>query len=144
MFKSQEDQIDVLGVGVEAPEQLGQFEAVGFRSAAGGRRAIDMLRMLSFDLVLVSSQLPDMGVWDFLRHLRTALPRQRWAFVGGPISEEQESMIRMYGATTIFDQAPTTQQLLNVTARLRARAIANVLSGRFGKKTPSAAGYLAV
>jgi len=136
MFKSQDDQMDVLGVGVKAPQPVGGFELVGFCGAAGGRRAIDMLRTLRFDLVLVGSNLPDMNVWDFVRHMRTALPRQRWAWVGGGLSEEQESMVRMFGATTIFDEAPTTEQLLNVTARLRARAIANVLSGRFRQKPP--------
>jgi hypothetical protein len=72
-----------------------------------------------------------MSTWDFLRHIKTAWPQQKWALVGGPISEQQEITARMFGATTLFDATPTSNELLNLTARLREQAIANVLSGRF-------------
>jgi DNA-binding response OmpR family regulator len=90
-----------------------------------------MLRVLSFDFLLVGLKLPDMSTWDFLRHLKTALPQQKWALVGGPITEQQEVTARMFGATTLFDATPTSNELLNLTARLREQAIANVVSGRF-------------
>ena len=49
-----------------------------------------MLRMVSFDVVLVGLKLPDMSAWDFLAHLKTAFPHQKWALVGGPVTEQQE------------------------------------------------------
>jgi DNA-binding response OmpR family regulator len=131
MFKCQEDQVTVLGICVDQPVVSGRSAELNFHSVHSGRRSIDMLRMLSFDFLLVGLKLPDMSTWDFLRHIKTAWPQQKWALVGGPISEQQEITARMFGATTLFDATPTSNELLNLTARLREQAIANVLSGRF-------------
>ncbi|MGD1276339.1 MAG: hypothetical protein ABR964_03845 [Tepidisphaeraceae bacterium] len=131
MFKSQEDQVAVLGICVDPPAKAGRSALLNFQAVHSGHRAIDMLRMLSFDFLLVGLKLPDMAVWDFLRHLKTAWPYQKWALIGGPVSEQQEITARMFGSTTLFDTTPTTGELLNLTARLREQAIANVLSGKF-------------
>jgi DNA-binding response OmpR family regulator len=131
MFKSQEEQVAVLGICVDEPAKIGRHEGLNFLTAHSGRRAIDMLRMLSFDFLLVGTKLPDISVWDFLRHLKTAHPHCKWALIGGPISEQQEITARMFGATTLFDTTPSSNELLNLTARLREKAIANVLAGRF-------------
>lgn len=131
MFKVQDDQVAVLGICVDPPAMVGRSAELNFQAVHTGRRSIDMLRVLSFDFLLVGLKLPDMSTWDFLRHLKTALPQQKWALVGGPISEQQEVTARMFGATTLFDATPTSNELLNLTARLREQAIANVVSGRF-------------
>jgi len=44
---------------------------LNFCSVRSGRRAIDMMRMLSFDLVVVGMRIPDLSTWDFLRRIRT-------------------------------------------------------------------------
>jgi DNA-binding response OmpR family regulator len=131
MFKSQEDQVAVLGICIDPPAKVGRSALLNFQAVHSGHRAIDMLRMLSFDFLMVGLKLPDMAAWDFLRHLKTAWPHQKWALVGGPVSEQQEVTARMFGATTLFDTTPTTGELLNLTARLREHAIANVLNGKF-------------
>jgi DNA-binding NarL/FixJ family response regulator len=133
MFKVQEENVAVLGICIDQPLLVGRVEGLNFHSSHSARRAIDMLRMLSFDFALVGLKLPDMSTWDFLRHLKTAWPQQKWALVGGPITEQQELTARMFGATTLFDTTPTSHELLNLTARLRERAIANVLNGRFDR-----------
>jgi DNA-binding response OmpR family regulator len=131
MFKCQEDTVAVLGICVDAPQMVGRNAELDFHAAHSGRSSIGMLRMLSFDFLLVGLKLPDMSTWDLLRHLKTAWPQQKWALVGGPITDQQEITARMFGATTIFDTTPTSHELMNLTARLRERAIAQVLSGRF-------------
>jgi DNA-binding NarL/FixJ family response regulator len=130
MFKQTEEQFAVLGVCVDKPAMYGRVEGLNFVSATNSRRAIDMLRMLHFDFLLVNIKLPDASTWDFLRHLKTGFSSQKWALVGGPITEQQEITARMFGATTIFDTTPTSHELLNLTARMRERAIAHVLNGR--------------
>jgi len=139
MFKCQEEQLEVLGVCIEEPRCMGRFEGMGFHQASSGRRAIDLLRMLSFDFLLVGTRLPDMSTWDFLRHLKTSHPHQKWALVGGPLTEQQEITARMFGSTMIFDTTPTTHDLMTTTARLRERAIASVLNGRFDRGAYSVA-----
>src|SRR5258708_5047996 len=103
MFKCQEDQIAVLGICVDAPASAAGSTELNYHEVHNGRRAIDMLRMVSFDIVLVGMNLPDMSTWDFLRHLKTAFPQQKWALVGGPVSEQQEVPARMFGTATLFD-----------------------------------------
>ena len=140
MFKCQEDQVAVLGICVDPPATTGPSEGLNYHAAHNARRAIDMLRMVSFDMVLVGLNMPDMSAWDFLRHLKTAFPNQKWAMIGGPITEKQEVTARMFGCTTLFDTTPTDKELLQLTARMREQAVSNVLSGKFERpataKTP--------
>jgi CheY-like chemotaxis protein len=112
---------------------IGRVEGLNFVSASSSRRAVDMLRMLSFDFVLVNIRLPDIGTWDFLRHLKTGFPGQKWALVGGPITEQQEITARMFGATTLFDATPSSHELLSMASRIREKAIQNVINGNFGQ-----------
>ena len=140
MFKCQEDQIAVLGICVDPPATTGPSAELSYHAAHNGRRAIDMLRMVSFDMVLVGLKMPDMSAWDFLRHFKTAFPNQKWAMIGGPITEKQEVTARMFGCTTLFEATPTDKELLQLTARMREQAVSNVLSGKLERpatpKTP--------
>ena len=77
MFKVQDDQVAVLGICVDPPAMVGRSAELNFQTVHTGRRSIDMLRVLSFDFLLVGLKLPDMSTWDFLRHLKTALPQQK-------------------------------------------------------------------
>jgi CheY-like chemotaxis protein len=133
MFKCQEDQVAVLGICVEPPTMVGRSVELNYHAVHNGRRAIDMLRMVSFDMLLIGLKLPDMATWDFLRHLKTAFPHQKWALIGGPITEQEEVKARMFGCTTIFETTPTSSELLTLTARMREQAVANVLAGKFDR-----------
>jgi DNA-binding NarL/FixJ family response regulator len=138
MFKTQEEQVSILGICVDSPLPADGAGDVNFMSVQSGRRAIDMLRMMHFDFILVGMQMPDIGTRDLLRMLKTAWPQQKWALVGGPISEQQEIAARMFGATTLFDASPSADELVNLTARIREHAIQNVLAGRFGRSPAKA------
>jgi DNA-binding NarL/FixJ family response regulator len=130
MFKCQEDHVAVLGICIDAPA-TGRAEDLNYHAAQNGRRAIDMLRMVSFDVVLVGLKLPDMSAWDFLVHLKAAFPHQKWALVGGPVTEQQEVKARMFGCLTIFENTPSSAELLSLTSRTREQTVANVLTGKF-------------
>src|SRR5579862_1541869 len=101
MFKTQEDQLTVLGVCVDQPLATENAGEVNFVSMQSGRRAIDMMRMMHFDFILVGMGISDVSTWDFLRHLKTAWPQQKWALVGSPLSEQQEITARMFGASLV-------------------------------------------
>ena len=131
MFKCQEDQIAVLGICIDPPAAAGPSGELNYHAAQNGRRAIDMLRMVSFDVVLVGLKLPDMSAWDLLSHLKTAFPHQKWALVGGPVTEQQEVKARMFGCMTLFENTPSGTELLSLTSRTRQQAVTNVLSGKF-------------
>jgi DNA-binding NarL/FixJ family response regulator len=133
MFKCQEDQIAVLGICVDSPATSRRAEEMNFHAAHNGRRAVDMLRMVSFDIVLVGLKLPDMSVWDFLRQLKAGFPNQKWAIVGGPITEKQEVQARMFGCMTLFETTPSSTELMQLTSRMREQAVTRVLSGKFDR-----------
>ena len=131
MFKCQEDHVAVLGICVDAPTPATGSGELNYHAVHNGRRAIDMLRMVSFDVVLVGMRIPDMSTWDFLRHMKTAFPNQKWALVGGPITEQQEVKARMFGCSTLFDSTPSGSELMQLTSRMRQQAVTNVLAGKF-------------
>jgi CheY-like chemotaxis protein len=135
MFKCQEDQVAILGICVEPPAMVGRSVELNYHAVHNGRRAIDMLRMVSFDMLLLGLQVPDMSPWDFLRHLKAAFPHQKWALVGGAITEQQEVSARMFGCTTIFESTPTSNEMLSLTARMREQAVAKALAGKFDRPT---------
>jgi CheY-like chemotaxis protein len=112
---------------------VGRSVELNYHAVHGGRRAIDMLRMVSFDMLLLGLQLPDMSPWDFLRFLKTAFPHQKWALVGGPITEQQEVTARTFGCTTIFESTPNSSEMLSLTARMRDQAVAKALAGKFDR-----------
>lgn len=133
MFKSQDDQVAILGVCVEEPAMIGRTEGLNFCSVRSGRRAIDMLRMLSFDLVLVGMRIPDIGTWDFVRRVRTGWAWQKWALVGGAISDQQEITARMFGSLKIYDVMPSSDELIELTAALRQKAALAVLTQNYSR-----------
>jgi CheY-like chemotaxis protein len=137
MFKSQNEQVAVLGVCVEEPAMVGRTERLDFCSVRSGRRAIDMMRLLSFDLVLVGMRLPDANTWDFVRRVRTAWSWQKWALVGGGIggliTDDQERSARMFGSVRIYDVMPSSDEVLQLASALRERAAQAVLNQTYDR-----------
>jgi hypothetical protein len=99
-----------------------------------------MLRMLSFDLVLVGMRIPDLGTWDFVRRLRTGWAWQKWALIGGAITEQQEITARMFGPLKIYDTVPSSDELLELADALRQKAALAVLHQNYNRnfRLPSA------
>jgi len=113
MFNSTEERAAVLGICVTPTSFVSRSATVDFRAVHSGRRAIDMLRLVHFDLLLVGLKLPDMSAWNFMRHVKTTWPQQKWALVGGPISQQQEIEARMLGVTTLFEAPPAIEEVCN-------------------------------
>jgi DNA-binding response OmpR family regulator len=134
MFKNQEDQIAILGVCVDEPSMFGRTEGLNFCCVRSGRRAIDMLRMLSFDLVVTGMRLPDYDTWDFIRRIRAGWSWQKWALIGKDITEQQEITARMFGSLKIFDTMPSSDELINMTSAVRQKAALAVLHRSYGQQ----------
>ena len=146
MFKSQNEQVTVLGVCVDEPAMVGRTERLDFCSVRSGRRAIDMMRMLSFDLVLVGMRLPDINTWDFVRRVRTGWAWQKWGLVGGGIggliTDDQERTARMFGSVRIYDVMPSSDEVLTLASALREKAALSVLNQTYDRVVDApAAGY---
>jgi len=130
MFKTTQE-VSVLGICL--PDATASLEADGlnFASVNSGRRAIDMLRMLRFDLLLIGPKMPDISVWEFVRRARVGWPWQKWCLVSEGLTEQQEITARMMGVTKIFEVMPGSDELNELTSRLRDRAERAVLNGKY-------------
>ena len=58
--------------------------------AETARSAIELLRMLRFDLVVTADHLPDMPVFQFVKRMRAAWPWQKWALVSNRLTIQDE------------------------------------------------------
>ena len=58
------------------------------------RSAIELLRILRFDLVITADHLPDMPVWQFVKRMRAAWPWQKWAMFSSRLTERDEITAR--------------------------------------------------
>jgi DNA-binding response OmpR family regulator len=129
MLKNQNEQVTVLGLCVEEPAQLGRTPGLDFCTVRSGNRAIEMLRMLSFDLMIVGMKIPDINTWDFVRRVRTGWAWQKWALVGGgTLTEEQEITARTFGSIRIFDLMPASDEVLQMALHLRRKTTVPMLN----------------
>ena len=116
---SQECEASMLVIG-QFPSAL-ELGQVDLMTADTGGRAIELLRMLKFDLVVIGQQLADMPVWNLVQRMRMAMPGQKWAFVGREIPPREEVMARSLGVVGVFDADADWSELLHVATRIHQR-----------------------
>jgi DNA-binding response OmpR family regulator len=126
-----DDMPQVLTVGCE---NVPTDEASGFFNAESGKRAIELLRMLRFDLVLTNVQLEDGPAWSLIRKMKAAWPWQKWAMVGHRISPQDEITARTLGVIRIFDEQVDWDEVSQLADGIRRRAAANAVAAL--KKVP--------
>jgi CheY-like chemotaxis protein len=79
---------------------------ISFFHADSGKKALELLRMLHFDLLVTGDHLPDMPVSHLIRRVRAAWPWQKWAMVGSSLTTQDEIVARTLGAVAVFDAPP--------------------------------------
>lgn len=107
----------VLLVSVPAPRDVA--EGLSLRSTATAAGAAAEMRAHRFDLLVVSTELPDLPVWTLLRRVRAARPSQKWALASDVIVDREEIEARSLGALAILPGRPTAAQLAALAASLR-------------------------
>ena len=122
------DQPQVLTVGCDDVPENG----TSFFSAESGKRALELLRMLRFDLVVTRSELADGPALNLIQKMRTAWPWQKWALVAGDCSVHDEITARTLGVTRIFEADVNWDEVTLLAGSLRRRAsvAASTLAGR--------------
>jgi len=126
---TQTEQASILVIGADAMPQNEEF-AGEVMTADTGRRAIELLRMLKFDLVVISHPLPDMPAWNLNQRIRMTMPWQKWALVGSEISQRDELMARSLGVVGMFDRDLDWPEVMHVAAAIHRRAATAVAAGR--------------
>jgi hypothetical protein len=114
----------VLGVGLQEAHQTPADLPVELTQADCTRRAIEMLRVMRFDLLLValrSSSPP----WNFVQAARRCWPGQKWMLVGpDDVSDRDEITARSLGATSVLAGDLDWDAIAQIAGAIRERELA--------------------
>jgi CheY-like chemotaxis protein len=98
---------------------------ISFFHADSGKKALELLRMLHFDLLVTGDHLPDMPVSHLIRRIRAAWPWQKWAMVGSSLTTQDEIVARTLGAVAVFDAPPDWDALGLLAVAAAGTAVAD-------------------
>ena len=115
------DEPSVLAVCLPELRDYATDAGLDVQYAASGREAIELLRVLRFDLVLTGQALPDMSAAMLLARVRTAWPWQKSVLVCSELSESQERQARSLGVVSILDGWPSPVTVSSVVESLGRR-----------------------
>ncbi|MFT3785137.1 MAG: hypothetical protein QM770_03090 [Tepidisphaeraceae bacterium] len=90
-------------------------------------RAVELLRMLKFDLVAIGSDVTGSTPWQLARKVQTVLPWQKWALVAHELDPNEEVLARSLGAVAIFEGPEAWREMVDVATRIRRKNPATVV-----------------
>lgn len=119
MLDQMHEQATVLAVGVGLPQPtdttLSMFECSTLRGT------VEMLRISSFDLLLVGTNVVGTSALDLVRRIRNVWPSLKWAMVGTDLTPADEIAARSLGCICIFDETPSEEQLTDLAVSVSRR-----------------------
>lgn len=98
----------LLSVACSAPKEE---ELISVGHAETAHRALELMQLLHYDLVVVSAAVSDMTVWNLVQRMRVLAPWQKWLLVGPSISTEAEIAARALGAIAVIDEPGDWREL---------------------------------
>ena len=67
-------------------------------TASSIRETMATIRLISFDLVVVGLENAAIDVWELMRRVQSAWPRQRWMLLSAHVTADEEVIARSLGA----------------------------------------------
>jgi hypothetical protein len=119
------EQAAILAVGMAADGNL----PAEVLHAATGRRAIELMRLMQFDLLVVGRDISEMSLWQFVQRVRMTRPWQRWALAMDDVTPQEEVTARSLGVIGIFRKSDWAE-LMHVAESIRRRSVAATPAGR--------------
>lgn len=95
-------------------------------------KAVELLKVLKFDLVAIGHDVPDATPWQLARKVRSSWPWQKWAFIAREMDHEDEIMARSLGAVAIFEGPEAWREMVDVATRVRRKNPAAISAGLVG------------
>src|SRR3954454_25411112 len=117
----------ILAVGLRESEL--HEGAQGCNIADSARGAIELLRMLRFDLVITADPLPDMPVFQFVKRMRAGWPWQKWALVSSKLTDQDEITARTLGVMRIIEGAVDWDAVGHLAGTLHEKAESRLVLG---------------
>jgi DNA-binding NarL/FixJ family response regulator len=128
--QSDQEPGSILAVGLR--DSAFAEDAQGCTVAETARSAIELMRMLRFDLVLTADRLPDMPVFQFVQRMRAAWPWQKWALVTRQLNERDEITARTLGVMRIIEGAVDWDAVGHLATTLHEQAESRLVLPRAG------------
>ncbi len=100
----------VLSIGL-APSR--QFTGIAMTRAATPREVIEMLRIMEFNLLLVSATAEDAPIWNLMGVIQRHWPELRWVLITDECSNEEEILARSLGAASVTSDPRVIAELAN-------------------------------
>lgn len=108
----------ILSVGHEPPPDSPRASYV---FAPTGGRALELMKLLRFDLIVATPGGIDLSVPILVRQMRAISPWQKWALVGPDISDQDELAARCNGALAVLDDRGDWSEFEQMAANVRRR-----------------------
>jgi len=106
----------VLSVGLVAP---GDNDRASYVNASSGGRALELLKLLHVDLLVVAPRLGDLSIAMLVRQARIISPWLKWVLAGPDISTQDEVAARCNGALAVIDDPNDWTELESLAASVR-------------------------
>jgi hypothetical protein len=94
--------------------------------ADSARRGLELLKLLQFDLVVVSPGEIGMSIPQLVRQMRVVSPWLKWVLASTktsePITSQDELAARCNGALAVIDEIDTFDELLTLASGVRSRS----------------------
>ena len=78
-----------------------EFTGIALTRAVTPREVIEMLRIMEFNLLLISTGNEDAAIWNLMGVIQRHWPELRWVLVTDDCSNEVEIMARSLGAASV-------------------------------------------
>jgi hypothetical protein len=100
----------VLSIGLSAERE---FTGIALTRAVSPREVIEMLRIMEFNLLLVSATAEDASTWNLMGVIQRHWPELRWVLITDDCSNEVEIMARSLGAASVTSDPRVVAELAN-------------------------------
>lgn len=98
----------ILSVGHTPPAD---HDGASFVHATSGGRALELMKLLRFDLVVLSPGVNDVSIPLLIRQMRVIAPWQKWVLVGPGITDPMELASRCNGVLAVIDELSDWSEL---------------------------------
>ena len=101
----------------DVPENLKEC----FWQFESGQEVLEIMRVFPVDLLLVSLDIPDVDIWQFIKTVKIKDSKIKWILLCHQIDPETEVKARTLGVFRIFQAKPDVNELYKLAVVIRQR-----------------------
>lgn len=86
------------------------------QAAQSGREALQLARVINFDLLVAGTNVTDMGLWPMIQRIRRQSHQLKWILVDERLTTADQVEAWSNGVLAIFDQTPNVEEMEQLLA----------------------------